>query len=146
MEGVNVMEEKAMKFGVAHGPSEIYGEALVSHKPISFLGGLNDATGYIIDDHSEINGQCLAGKILVYPFGKGSTGDSQRLWRVCHNGVGPSAIINDTPDPIHIEGAILAKIGIFADLPVKPTEWIHTGDYISIENGVLTIEKRAEDR
>ena len=132
---------KQMKAGVWRGPSEIRGEALVTKTPISFLGGVNDAKGRIIDEHSDIYGESFAGKILVYPFGKGSTGDSQRLWRCCYNKVGPIAVINDTPDPIHIEGAMMAEIGILFDFPENPTEVIKTGDKLYIKDGVVTIEE-----
>ena len=131
---------KQMKAAFFSGPSEIHGELLVSHKPISFLGHVNNETGMIIDEHSDIYGQSLAGKILVYPFGKGSTGDALRLFRSCYNGVGPAAIINDTPDPIQVEGALLAKIGVLFGFDEKPTEILKSGDMVTIKDGVITWE------
>lgn len=121
------------------GPKEIHAEALVSHKPLSFLGGVNSETGMIIDEHSDIYGQSFAGKVLIYPFGKGSTGDTLRLWRSVMNGVGPVAIINDTPDPIQVEGALLADIGVLFGFDVKPTSILETGDILDINDGVVTV-------
>ena len=115
---------------------------MVSHKPISFLGHVNNETGMIIDEHSDIYQENLTGKILVYPFGKGSTGDALRLFRSCYNGVGPAAIINDTPDPIQVEGALLAQIGVLFGFEHKPTEVIKSGDKLFIKDGVVFIEDR----
>ena len=132
---------KRMKASYYTGPSEIRGEALVSHKPISFLGGVNTETGMIIDEHSDIYGQCMKGKILIYPFGKGSTGDTLRLWRSCFNGVGPVAIMNDRPDPIQVEGALLAEIGVVFGFEQKPTEAFQSGQMLHMKDGVVSVEE-----
>jgi len=123
------------------GPSEIHGEAIVSLKPLSFLGGINNATGVITDEKNDICGQSIAGKILVYPFGKGSTGDTLRMLRMILNGVGPTAIINHTPDPIHVEGALISGIGILFGLDDNPCDFIKSGDKLRIVDGVIFIEK-----
>lgn len=128
------------------GPAEIIAEAFVSPKPISFMGGVNVEKGTIIDEHNPLYGKSFAGKILVYPFGKGSTGDAIRLWRCCYNQVGPLAIINDDPDPIHVEGALMANIGIFFKCSQIPTQAIHTGDILHIKDGVITVESPSESK
>ena len=122
------------------GPAEIRGEAIVSQKPLSFLGGINNTTGVVTDEDSNLCGQSIAGKILVYPFGKGSTGDTLRMLRMVCNGVGPIAIINHTPDPIHVEGALLSDIGILFEFDENPCDFIKTGDKLKIVNGVVYIE------
>ncbi len=63
------------------------GEALVTSQPLSFMGSINPKTGYIIEQGHELEGQCLKGKILVFPFSKGSTGGSYMLYDVVKNGV-----------------------------------------------------------
>ena len=131
---------KEIKAAYFAGPSEIQGEALVSQKPISFLGHVNNETGMIIDEHSDIYGQSMKGKVLIYPFGKGSTGDTLRLFRSCYNGVGPVAIINDTPDPIQVEGALLAEIGVLFGLEEQPTKAFKIGDKLIIKDGVVQIQ------
>ena len=55
------------------------GEALVMKQPFSFLGGVNPDTGIIIERGHELEGQSVAGKILLFPKGKGSTGGSYVL-------------------------------------------------------------------
>ncbi|MEM2574643.1 MAG: DUF126 domain-containing protein, partial [Candidatus Jordarchaeales archaeon] len=56
---------KALKSPVAEG------EALVSESPISFLGNVNPETG-IIQNHP-LEGESVAGRVLVFPTGVGST-------------------------------------------------------------------------
>ncbi|MBO0787314.1 MAG: DUF126 domain-containing protein, partial [Actinobacteria bacterium] len=51
--------------GIVPGTAE--GEALVSHEPISGWGGIDPATGTIIEPRHELSGQCFTGKILVFP-------------------------------------------------------------------------------
>lgn len=47
------------------------GEVIVSRKPpLSFLGGVDPETGIVTDAESDIRGQSIAGKILVFPRGK----------------------------------------------------------------------------
>ena len=55
------------------------GEALVTTQPISFYGGVDPATGIIIEKGHELQGQSVKGKILVFPTGKGSTVGSTRF-------------------------------------------------------------------
>ncbi|MEM2964741.1 MAG: DUF126 domain-containing protein, partial [Candidatus Bathyarchaeia archaeon] len=49
------------------------GEALVSSKAISFLGGVDPKTGTVVDETLDINGANVKGKVLVFPNSKGST-------------------------------------------------------------------------
>ena len=123
------------------GPSEITAEALVSKKPISFLEMTNYDTGEIIYEDSDLCGMNYAGKILVYPFGKGSSGDCMRIWRSVAKGVGPAAIINYTPDPIHVEGALLAEIGFLFGFDQNPCEFFKTGEILYIKDGLITVKE-----
>ena len=50
------------------------GEVLVTHQTISGWGGVNPMKGEIIETHHELRGQSFAGKILVFPGAKGSSG------------------------------------------------------------------------
>jgi hypothetical protein len=55
-------------------PGVVEGEALVSHETISGWGGIDPATGTIIERRHELCGVCFTGKILVFPGAKGSSG------------------------------------------------------------------------
>ena len=53
---------------------EAVGEALVTSQGISFFGGVDPDTGRIVERGHELEGWCIAGKVLVFPTGKGSGG------------------------------------------------------------------------
>ena len=76
------------------------GTALVSNEPLSFWGGLDPNTGEIIDRRHELSGSNAAGKIFVFPQGRGSSTSSGTLLESIRAGVAPAAIINLRTDPI----------------------------------------------
>jgi predicted aconitase with swiveling domain len=86
------------------------GELLVSPAPISFLSGVDPETGIIVEKGHPLYGKCIAGKVLAFPFGKGSTVGSYVLYALSRNGHAPAAIINEEAEPIIVTGAIIAKI------------------------------------
>lgn len=118
---------------------QVRGEAIVSRTPFSFFLGLNTDTGVIIEEGHELKGQSVAGKILVYPFGKGSSGDCLRLWRASNNGVAPCALICSEPDFVHVQGAIIANIPMVFNCDRNPVEVIKTGDHVVIEGTVIKV-------
>lgn len=63
-------------------PGIVDGEALVSTMAISFFGGVDPDTGIIVEKGHALEGQCISGKILVFPTGKGSTVGSYTLYRL----------------------------------------------------------------
>ena len=56
---------------ISKGTAE--GELLKTDTPISFLGGVDPRTGNIIDANHPLAGQNITGKVLAFPYGKGST-------------------------------------------------------------------------
>ena len=86
------------------------GQALVSSSPMSFYGGVNPDTGEIVERGSELTGQSVKGRVLVFPYGKGSTVGSYVLYRLAKNGVAPSAIVNAKCETIVAVGAIISEI------------------------------------
>ncbi|MEM2126436.1 MAG: DUF126 domain-containing protein [Candidatus Methanosuratincola sp.] len=118
------------------------GQAIVSETPFSFFLGVDTDTGIIIEEGHEQIGNSIAGKVLVYPFGKGSSGDCLRLWRCANNGVAPIGIVCRNADSIHAQGAILTNIPMVCNFDEDPLVWIETGDYIQIRGDVITITKK----
>lgn len=86
------------------------GRALVSSSPVSFYGGVNPDTGEIVERGSELAGQSVKGRVLVFPHGKGSTVGSYVLYRLAKNGVAPCAIVNAKCETIVAVGAIISEI------------------------------------
>jgi len=112
------------------------GEALVSNQPISFYGGVDPETGRIIEKGHELEGRSIAGKILVFPYGKGSTVGSYIILRLKRRGIAPKAIVNLRCEPIIAVGAIIAEIPTIDKIDVS---MIRDGDLVEIDGEILRI-------
>jgi predicted aconitase with swiveling domain len=60
-------------------PGTAEAEALVLAEPLSFWGGIDAATGRVIDRFHPDLGTCISGRILVMPGGRGSSSASSIL-------------------------------------------------------------------
>ena len=105
------------------------GTALVSSMGISFFGGIDPETGVVTERGHELEGQCVAGKILVFPTGKGSTVGSYTLYRLKKNGHAPAAILNAECETITAVGCIIAEIPCIDHLPIAQ---FHQGDFLIV--------------
>lgn len=94
------------------------GEVVVLDEPLSFWGGVQEATGVIIDTHHPQHGASLAGKVLVMPGGRGSSSSSSVLAEVIRGGVAPAAILLGEPDPIIALGAMVGEALYDRTVPV----------------------------
>jgi predicted aconitase with swiveling domain len=94
--------------GIAGGQGK--GPLLVSPVPLSFLSGVDPASGIIVEKGHPLQGACIAGKVLAFPYGKGSTVGSYVLYALSRNGHAPAAIINTEAEPIIATGAIIGGI------------------------------------
>jgi predicted aconitase with swiveling domain len=98
------------------------GEALVLSEPLSFWGGVDPATGEVIDAHHPERGANVAGRVLVMPSGRGSSSSSSVLAEAMRAGTAPAAIVLAEPDPILALGAIVARELYGASIPVVVAE------------------------
>ncbi|NLB00199.1 MAG: DUF126 domain-containing protein [Methanomicrobiales archaeon] len=104
------------------------GELLISSEPISFLSGVDPETGIVVERGHPLEGQSIAGRVLAFPYGKGSTVGSYVIYALKQNGLAPAAIINEEAEAIIAVGAIIAGIPMvdrlppeFSDLPAGAT-------------------------
>lgn len=93
---------------IYHGCVE--GEALVAGQGLSFFGGVDPESGRVVERGHELEGCSVAGKVLVFPTGKGSTVGSYTLYRLKHAGAAPLAIVNANCETIIAVGCIIAEI------------------------------------
>jgi uncharacterized protein len=100
-------------------PGQASGLALVSGMGISFYGGVDPETGLVTEAGHDLEGQSIAGKVLVFPTGKGSTVGSYILYRLKHNGHAPAAIINTECETITAVGCIIAEIPCIDQLEIS---------------------------
>jgi len=115
------------------------GEALVSSEPIGFLGGVDPATGIVIEAGHPLKGQCVAGHVLVFPTGKGSTVGSYTIYRLARSGLAPAAILNTEADPVVAVGAIIAEIPMVDQVDISS---IRTGDWVQVREQKVVVRQR----
>jgi predicted aconitase with swiveling domain len=121
------------------------GEALVTKDLISGWGGINPRDGSIIEMRHELRGQSFAGKVLVFPGAKGSSGWSHyfHLARLC--GVAPKAMLFTRMNTKMALGAVVTRAPAVTDFDRDPFEVIETGDWVKVDgdNGIVEITKKA---
>ena len=71
---------------------------LVLDEPLSFWGGVDSATGVIVDRHHPQADASVAGTVLVLPGTRGSAGGSGTLAECLRLGTGPAAIVLPSAD------------------------------------------------
>ena len=106
------------------------GIALVSQKPLSFLGGVDPKTGIVTDAESDIRGQNVKDKILIFPRGKGSTVGSYVIYQLKKNNVAPKAIVVENAETIVATGAIIAEIPMVDKIDIKK---IRSGQIVEVD-------------
>jgi len=120
------------------------GEALVTHDTVPGWGGVNPQQGVITEVRHELRGVSFAGKILVCPGAKGSSGWSAMYHTARLAGTAPKALVfNDMTTKIAL-GAVVMRIPSVTDFDRNPLDVIETGDWVIVDgdNGTVTIEKR----
>jgi uncharacterized protein len=94
--------------GVSLVPGRAQGATFVLQDPLSFWGGLDAASGRIIDRWHPQHGAIIAGRILVMAAGRGSSSGSSVLAEAIRLGTAPAGIVLMTRDPIVTVGAMIA--------------------------------------
>lgn len=123
MESTTRMQGRIIRAG------EAAGRALVSSEPIGFLGGVDPDTGVVVEPNHPLNGQSVAGRVLVFPTGKGSTVGSYTILRLARNGLAPAAMLNMESEAIVAVGAIIADVPMVDQLPIH---LIRDGDWVVV--------------
>ncbi len=118
-------------------------EALVSAKPLSFLGGVDPANGKIVERNHDLRGEYVKDKVLCFPHGHGSTVGSYVLYSLAKKKLAPKAIINQTADPVVVVGAIIAEIPMIDNVDIRR---IRTGDTVEVNayTGVVKVLRNME--
>ncbi|MCE0762722.1 DUF126 domain-containing protein [Pseudonocardia kujensis] len=125
-------------------PGVVEGEALVSHETISGWGGIDPATGTIIERRHELCGVCFTGKILVFPGAKGSSGWSGFFQTTRLLGTAPIGMVFTVTTTKAALGAVVTRVPALSDLDRDPTELLRTGDRIRLDAdaGLVTLLRR----
>lgn len=115
------------------------GEALVTSMGISFYGGVDPETAKVVEKGHELEGQSIAGRILVFPTGKGSTVGSYTLYRLKKAGLAPAAIVNAEAETITAVGCIISDIPCIDKISIAQFK---TGQILKVdgETGLVDAE------
>ena len=126
--------------GIARGTGK--GRLLVSPAPISFLSGVDPETGIIVETGHPLKGSCIAGRVLAFPYGKGSTVGSYVLYALSRNGHAPAAIVNTEAEAIIATGAIIGNIPMIDRISV-PLADLQDSAVVSVngDDGTLAYEE-----
>lgn len=106
----------------ALGSAAVWGQAagavLSSTVELSFWGGVDPASGEVIDRHHSLSGQRLAGRILAIPGGRGSCSGSGVMLELLLNGQGPAGLVFERAEDILTLGVIVAEELFATSVPV----------------------------
>jgi predicted aconitase with swiveling domain len=124
---VGLMKGRGLVIGKTHG------KALVSMKAFTFAHGVDPSSGVITDVRSDVRGQNVRGRILFYPFGKGSTTASSWFLETVRLGNNPAAIVTEEVDLSAVIGSVMSKVVYGKEIPVM--SGILRTTYAGLESG-----------
>lgn len=90
-------------------PGSARGPVRVLDEPLSFWGGLDPATGRIIDARHPQAGCGVSGRVLLMPSSRGSSSSSSVLAEAIRQGTAPAAVVLGRVDTIVAMGALVAS-------------------------------------
>jgi len=111
----------------------VEGEALVTKDLIAFWGGADWETGEIVEVGHEAQGKIVAGKILVFPIGKGGGGETFGYYYLGRSGKAPKALVCNRSLGQTVAGALLIGTPMVYGFKEDITAEIRTGDWVRVD-------------
>ncbi|OAB50775.1 aconitase X [Pseudomonas thivervalensis] len=123
------------------------GALLFAEVGLSFWGGVDPASGEVIDRHHPLSGERLAGRVLAIPSGRGSCTGSSVLMELISNGHAPAALVLAEADEILTLGVLVAQVIFQRSLPVlcvghEAFNGLRGQGFVRLEDDVLTLTGR----
>ena len=119
--------------GIVLADGEGEGLALRLDEPLSFWGGVDPASGEIIDARHPQRGSSVTSRVLVMPSARGSSSSSSVLAETVRAGRAPAAILLAEQDLILAVGAAVAEELYGVRVPVLLLQRV---DLATIADGV----------
>jgi predicted aconitase with swiveling domain len=134
-----VEDKKVIRGRVING-GNVKGQAIVLSIPFSFIGDFDPLTGILQKGHP-MEGESIAGKILVCPGGRGGTVAPYIAYEAMKRKVAPLAILCQAAEPIIALSAITIGIPFLDNFDADIVKEIKTGDYVEIDGdkGTVTV-------
>ena len=117
---------------ISKGDAE--GIAVVSKKPVSFLGDVDPETGKIVDESSDIFGESISGKVFIFPEGRGSTVGTYVLLQMKKIGTAPAGIVMLESEAIVAIGAIISEIPLVDRPEMNILDIVESGDLVRVHS------------
>ena len=110
---------------------KVSGKVVKSNQPINFLGSVDKKTGEVTDQKHDLFGKKIAGSILVFPNGVGSSVGAYTIYSLKSNNSAPAAMACQKVDLTVASGCALANIPLFI---LSPDEYdsMKDGDEVSL--------------
>ena len=99
-------------------PGTLQAPVIATTEALSFWGGVDPATGLVIDIHHPLRGVCLSGAILVMPSSRGSCSGSGVILDMILSGMAPAALVFSEAEDVLTLGALVAAEMFGKTLPV----------------------------
>lgn len=123
-------------------PGYAAGEVLLSRDPVLFYQ-TDFTTGIFREQGHDLTGKCIAGKIIVFPGGKGSSVvQADGMYKLDMAGLAPKGLIVSCLDTVLVSSAIIMEVPMVDDVDPLFYEQVQEGDRIILDatNGTITIE------
>ncbi len=115
-------------------------EAVVLDTPFSFIGDFDADTGRLLLGGHALEGESIAGKVLVMPTGKGGTIAPWIAFEAAKRNIAPAAILCRKGEPITCECAITIDIPMLDSFEENILDVIETGQRVRIDGDTVTVE------
>ena len=113
-------------------------EALVADADLA-ISLIEPATGIVKQPGHPLFGQSIAGKVLIFPSGGGSSSGSYRLLDLADQGTAPAAIVNTQANAVVTAGAVLGNIPLVHRVSPDPVRSIRSGDRVEVDASAGTV-------
>lgn len=133
----NIFKCHRISGGFAHG------KALLSKDDINFYL-IDPDTGVMLEKGHSLEGRSIAGKILVFPGGKGSSVvQTDGLYQLAMRDNAPTAMIIENADTVLVATAIIMEVPMVDDVDTIFYEMIEDGSslVVNAEKGEVIIKK-----
>ncbi|MCB0885162.1 MAG: DUF126 domain-containing protein [Propionibacteriaceae bacterium] len=123
---------------ISEGTAE--GEALCSNDAICFYL-VEPETGVVIEPGHALEGKSVAGKVLIFPNGKGSSVvQADGLFQLLKNGKAPKALITASADTTLVASAIILEIAMCDRLGDDFYQTVTNGDIVRVDSDTASVE------
>lgn len=134
------MEKKYTCHKIAKGKAK--GELLFTKDPLCFYL-IDPKTGKVIEREHELYGQSITGKILVFPYGKGSSVvQADGLYQLQLSGMSPAGLVVESADTTLAASAIIFDMPLVNRLPQEFYETAKDGELAELDadGGTLAVQ------